>query len=213
VQHPFLDNEAVTQSFSKQQLNLHDYLLIIAPSQDVQQKIMAIKKAFAEKFECPAALPSKPHITLLRFVQIEMQERKIINKLLPLIQAAAAFQITVNGFGSFPSHTIYANVATKNNIIDLVKSLRPLQPLVKLDKWNRGHFITEPHITIARKLLPFQYEKGWLEYEHADFKTGFMVNEVLLLRRPLEGKGYTNIAKFSLLNKSIPTVKQETLFS
>jgi len=213
VQHPFSDNEAVTQSFSKQQLNLHDYLLIIAPDDNVQQKIMNIKKAFAEKYECPAALHSKPHITLLRFVQMAMEERKIINKLQPLIEAATAFQVTIDGFGSFPSHTIYANIATKNHIIELVKSLRPLQPLVKLDKWHKGHFITAPHITIARKLLPFQYEKGWLEYEQAAFKTAFMANEILLLRRPMEGKGYTNIARFALLNKTIPTVKQETLFS
>lgn len=194
------------------QLNLHDYLLIISPNSDVQQKIMEIKKSFAEKFECPTAMYSKPHITLLRFLQLQMQERKIIAKLQSIIETASSFRVIINGFESFPSHTIYTNVETKSKIVELVKSLRPLQPLVKLDKWNRGHFITEPHITIARKLLAWQYEKGWLEYEHADFKTSFMVNEVLLLRRPMEGKGYTIAAKFLLLNKQIVTTEQTTLF-
>jgi 2'-5' RNA ligase len=213
MQHPFLENEAVSRSFTKQQLNLHDYLLIISPDYDVQQKIIHIKKAFSDTYECPTAIQSKPHITLLRFLQVQMQERKIADRLRPLVEAIAPFQVTVDGFGSFPTHTIYANVQTKSNIIDLVRSLRPLQPMIKLDKWNKGHFITEPHITIARKLLPWQYEKGWLEYSNTPFKASFMVNEVLLLKRPMEGKGYQTVAKFSLLNTQPAVVSQASLFS
>ncbi|MBS1641765.1 MAG: 2'-5' RNA ligase family protein [Bacteroidetes bacterium] len=211
MQQPFLDNELVTESFTNKQLNLHDYLLIISPSEDVQQKITEIKKQFSIEVDCPAALHGKPQITLLRFLQMEMMERKIITKMKLLIEAASSFQITIDGFGSFPSHTIYANIITKNNIINMVKFLKPLQPLVKLDKWNKGHFITEPHITIAKKLLPFQYEKGWNKYMHENFKASFMVNKVLLLKRQINNKNFSVVKQFVLLNKAVPTVTQNSL--
>ncbi|MBS1626796.1 MAG: 2'-5' RNA ligase family protein [Bacteroidetes bacterium] len=172
---------------------------------------MEIKKQFATEFECPSALHGKPQITLLRFLQVEMMERKIIAKIKLLIEAASPFQIVIDGFGSFPSHTIYTNISTKNNIIELVKSLKSLQPLVKLDKWNKGYFITEPYITIARKLLPFQYEKGWNKYMHENFKASFMVNEVLLLKRQINNKNFLIAKQFLLLNKAVPMVTQNTL--
>ncbi len=54
---------------------------------------------------------------------------------------------------------------------------------MKIDKDNKPYFITEPHLTIARKLLPWQYEKGWLEYQHRNFHGRFIADHALLLKR------------------------------
>jgi hypothetical protein len=54
---------------------------------------------------------------------------------------------------------------------------------MKLDKDHKPHFIDDPYITIARKLLPFQYEKGWLEYSHKSFTGRFVADGMLLLKR------------------------------
>ncbi len=65
---------------------------------------------------------------------------------------------------AYPSHTLYINVTTKLPIQKLVREIRDSQRLMKLDNEHKPHFLDDPHLTIARKLLPWQYEKGWLEY-------------------------------------------------
>ena len=43
-----------------------------------------------------------------------------------------------------------------------------------LNKDNKPHFMNDPHLTVARKLLPWQYEKGWLDYSHRHFTGRFI---------------------------------------
>lgn len=191
---------------------VNDYLLIIQPNNDVKEKVNALKKSFAEKYECPQALHSKPHLTLLRFMQYAMNEKNIVRKLESLVNKHSSFMVSLNDFASFPTHTIYVNVETKNNIIDLVKSLKPAQAFLKYDKEHKPHFITTPHLTIARKLLSWQYEKGWLELSNTHFNASFMVNDILLLKRNIEQKHYTVAATFELMGKKEIVVEQVSLF-
>ena len=66
----------------------------------------------------------------------------------------------------------YINITSKILIQTLVKKIRTeTQRLMKFDDDNKPHFIMEPHLTIGSKLLPWQYEKGWLEYCHRDRKS------------------------------------------
>ena len=148
--------------------------------------------------DCPQAIYSKLHITLINFIQLQMNEPRIIGLMKNIISRHSSIHIAISGFGSFPTHTIYANVETKNSIVEIVKSLKPIQALLKIDKEHKPHYITEPHLTIARKLLPWQYEKSWLEYSNTAFTAGFMANEVLLLRRNIEGGKYITAASFKL---------------
>jgi 2'-5' RNA ligase len=140
-----------------------------------------------------------------------MQELKLMNRLKNTIATSNPFLVSINGFGSFPTHTIYANIETKNNLVSLVKSMKPVQSILTLDNKNKPHFITEPHLTIARKLLPWQYEKAWLEYSNTSLTASFMVNELVLLKRQVDTKKYTVAASFPLLNQPKESV-QTALF-
>jgi 2'-5' RNA ligase len=214
MQHPFIREEYKAHpSFTDAQLTVNDYLLIVQPHEDLYNKIVQMKKSFAEKYDNPMAMYLKPHLTMLRFMQYAMQEQKIIQQLQHITQSKAPFKVDLNGFGSFPTHTIYVNVQTKNHLVELGKSLKAAQHLMKFDKEHKAHFITEPHISIARKLLPWQYEKAWLEYSNTPFTASFMVHELVLLRRRAETKGYSIAAKFPLLSKAVQTTTQASLFS
>lgn len=214
MQHPFiLDEIKKHPSFTDAQLTVNDYLLIVQPHEDLYNRIMQVKKSFSEKYDNPMAMYLKPHLTLLRFMQYAMQEQKIIQQLQHIAATKAPFKVDLNGFGSFPSHTIYVNVQTKNNLVELGRSLKAAQHLMKLDKEHKPHFIAEPHISVARKLLPWQYEKAWLEYSSTPFTASFMVNELVLLRRRAETKGYSIAARFPLLSKAPQTTTQASLFS
>jgi hypothetical protein len=81
---------------------------------------------------------------------------------------------------------------------------------MKIDKDNKPHFITEPYLTIARKLQPWQYEKAWLEYQHANFHGRFIADHVLLLKRKA-GEYYKPVEKF-LFQGITSEIKQGELF-
>jgi 2'-5' RNA ligase len=69
----------------------------------------------------------------------------------------------------------------------------------------------EPHLTIARKLKPWQYEKGWLEYSNKHFSGRFIANCMTLLRRPEGEMKYQLVQKFEFQNLPVAT-KQGELF-
>ncbi len=193
--------------------NVYEYLLVLNPHEDLRNKIMNVKKAFYESYKSSTALYSKPHVTLVNFTQYEMMEERIINRLHHIAMGCPPVKIEMKDYGSFPAHTIYINVTSKVPIQNLVKNIRTeTQRLLKFDEDKKPHFIMEPHITIARKLLPWQYEKGWLEYSHRNFTGRFIADAMLLLKRPAGEMKYEIAARFAFENLPVATV-QGALFS
>ncbi len=189
-----------------------DYLLVLEPHEALREEIMQVKNYFGKTYDCAASVSGKPNITLVRFTQYEMIEQRIVRRLQMIATEHASFVVELNDFGSFPSHSIFLNVTTKNQIIELVKSFRPIQHLLKIDKDRKPHFITDPYINIARKLLPWQYEKGWLEMSNTHFSGKFVADQLLLLRKREGEKRYETLRKFKLMNEKIIT-KQGELFA
>lgn len=186
--------------FASAGYDVAEYLLALQPHEDLCDTIMQEKKIFAEKFDCPAALSNKPQVTLARFKQHEMMEPHITRCLKNIATSLSSFKTELKGFGSFPSHTIYISITSKVQIMDIVKSIRASQKLMKLDDDNKPHFITDPYIQIAYKLLPWQYEKAWLEYEHKHFHGRFIASEIVLLKRKEGSRGYQPVEKFLFEN-------------
>ena len=82
---------------------------------------------------------------------------------------------------------------------------------MKFDDDHKPHFILEPHLTIARKLQPWQYEQGWLEYSHKHFTGRFIADAMLLLKRPVGELKYQVVQRFEFQNLPVST-KQGELF-
>jgi 2'-5' RNA ligase len=183
-----------------------EYLLVLQPHEELWNKIVKIKKEFAEKYEAPSAEWGKPHIILARFSQLQMMEDRILNRLKMIAMAMPAFKVELKDFGSFPSHTVYINVDTKVAIQVLVKHLKTAQRLMKT-KEVKPQFMDDFHLTVARNLLPWQYEKGWLEYSNKHFTGRFIAKDMLLLKRPEGMKGYQAVQKFEFMNMPVVTTQ------
>ena len=163
---------------------VYEYLLVLSPHEELWNRIMKVKENFATEYKSDHARWGKPHITLVNFLQYEMMEERILNRLRTVAMGYPPFKVELKDFGSFPSHTIYINVTSKLPVQDLIKEIRTDgQRLMKLNDDNKPHFIMEPHLTIARKLKPWQYEKGWLEYSNSHFTGRFIANGMTLLKR------------------------------
>lgn len=202
--------------------NYNEYLLVLNPNEHLRNKIMQVKKEFSEKYKATVSLYSKPHITLVNFVQFEMIEERLINRLEKIATGYHPFKVDLKDYGSFPSHTIFINIESKQQVQNLAKEIRPAQQLMTLNKDNKPHFINDPCLALARKLLPWQYEKGWLDYRHRYFTGSFMADGMLLLKRPLafqsdrpdlteKPKNYQIVQRFEFMNLPVNT-KQGELF-
>ncbi len=191
---------------------VNEYLLVLSPHEELRNRIMQVKKEFFETYKAAHAMWGKPHVTMVKFVQFEMLEERIVNRLNAIAMAHHPIKVELKDFGSFPSHTIYINVVTKEPIRELVKEIKQVQRLMKLDNDNKPHFMDEAHVTIARKLLPWQYEKGWLEYANRHFAARFIADSMLLLKRRQGDKPWQIAQRFEFKNLPVAT-KQGELFA
>jgi 2'-5' RNA ligase len=191
---------------------INEYLLVLNPPEDLWQKIIKIKNEFAGKYKNDIARFTKPHITLVNWLSLELMEERMMQRLQNIGMGITPFKVELKDYGSFPSHTIFINVTSRVPIQSLVKEMKQAQRLMTLNRENKPHFIETPHLSICRKLKPWQYEEGWLEYSHRQFTGRFIANSMLLLKRPAGEKlKFQPVMRFEFQNLPVNT-KQGSLF-
>jgi 2'-5' RNA ligase len=192
--------------------NVNEYLLVLNPHEELRNKIRKVREEFAEQYNMPSVKGMKSHLTLLRFKQRSMMEERIVQNLKRIAMGQHAFKVELKDFGSFPTHSIHIQVPTRVQVKELVGSVKQVQHLLKMDKDNKPYFLDEPFIPVARKLLPWQYEKGWLDYSHRSFTGRFIADHMLLLKRREGDMAFQIAARFDFLNLPV-LVKQGALFA
>ncbi len=194
---------------------LCEFMLVLNPHEELRNRIMGVKKEFHDKYKGAGASKSlvsgKPQLALVKFETLEMMEERIVNRLKTIAMGYHPFKVELKDFGSYPSHSIFINVVSKLPIQNLVRQIKEAQRLMKLDKEHKPHFIEEPQITIARKLVPWQYEQAWLEYSHKHFTGRFIADSMLLLKRREGQMAWQIVQRFEFMNLPV-TTKQGALF-
>ena len=183
-----------------------EYLLVLQPHEELSNKIKKIREDFFEKYQAPSASLGRAQITLLKFAQFQMMEDRIINRLKMIAMAMPAFKVELKDYGALPSHTIYINVETKAAIQMLIKSIKPARRLLTV-KDHKPLFMDSPQLPVARRLLPWQYEKGWLEYSNRHFTGKFIAKNMILLGRPEGMHSYKPIQIFDFMNMPVVTTQ------
>lgn len=190
---------------------LNEYMLVLRPHEELRKRIQDVKKEFAEKFKCPQAVWSKPHLMLARFTQYEMMEERVLNRLKTIAMGFHAIKIEMKDFGSYPAHSIFINVVSREPIKALIKEIRESQRLLKLDNDHKPYFADEPHMIVAGKLLPWQFETAWLEYSHRHFTGRFIADDMMLLKRRTGEKAWQIVERLAFQNLPV-SIKQGELF-
>jgi 2'-5' RNA ligase len=189
----------------------NDYLLVLAPHEELRNRIVQIKKEIGGTMRTGRISQGKPHLALVKFSQLEMMEERICNRLKIISMAYHPFRVELRDFGSYPSHSIFINVVTRDPVKQLVKELKEGQRLMKSSDDNKPHFIEEPNFLIANRLLPGQYEKAWSVFSHRHFTARFMADHILLLKRREQEKSWQIAQRFDFLNMPVST-RQGQLF-
>ncbi len=191
---------------------IYEYLLVLSPHQELMNRIMKVKEQFAADYQADWIRWSTPHITLVNFVQYAMLEDRLTNRLQGVAMGVTPFKVELSNYGSFPSHTIYITILSKPSVQGLIRNIRTeAQQIMKLNNDHKPHFIMEPHLTIARKLKPWQYEKAWLKYNQEHFTGRFIAEGMTLLRRQVDTTKYQTIKRFVFQNMPVAT-RQGELF-
>jgi len=192
--------------------NVIEYKLVLVPHAELARQIVKVREDFTTKFKVENSIKSTPQIVLASFMQIHAAEERIIRRLEVIAMGSKAFKVEVKDYGSYPTHTIFLNVTSKLPISELVKKIRhETQRLMKLDAENKPHFMNDSHFTLAIKLKPWQYEKGWLEYSQKHFTGRFIAKRMLLLKRREGELKFSPAAEFEFMNLPVD-IKQGELF-
>jgi 2'-5' RNA ligase len=162
----------------------NEYRLILSPHEALREKISQARQEFNEKFKAPGARLGKPYITLARFVQLEMMEERILNRLKVVAMGFYPIKVELKDFGSLPTHSIFIQIPTKEPIRQLVRQIKTWQRLLKLNDNQKPYFPDELNMTIARQLQPEQFEAAWKEYVQKSFSGRFIADSMLLLKKP-----------------------------
>lgn len=191
---------------------LQEYMLVLSPHEELRKKILAVRKEFAATYHCQQANWGKPHLMLARFTQYEMIEERVVNRLKTIAMAFHPIKVELKDFGSYPSHSIFIQVLSRELIKDLIREIRETQRLLKPDNEHKPYFTEEPNMAISTKLLPWQYEKGWIEYSHRHFTGRFIAEDMLLLKRRVGEKAWQILDRLAFQNLPVAT-RQGELFS
>lgn len=191
---------------------INEYQLVISPHQELRDKIKTVREVFCSKYGIAAPIRGNAHVTLVHFKQYAMMEERILGRLSRVAMGFPAFKVECRDFGSYPSHSLFIRVATREPVRELVKEIKPFQALLRLNTDHKPHFMEEPHIPLATRLLPWQYEKGWLEYSRQHFSGRFMADGMLLLRRrALSEEPYQILKRMAFMNLPV-SIRQGELF-
>ncbi len=137
-----LKNNTMEATISIPGYRINEYLLVLSPPEDLWQKIMKIKEDFADKYKNEVARFTKPHITLINWVSLELMEERMIQRLQTIAMGITPFKIELKDYGSFPTHTIFINVTSKIPIQSLVREMKQAQKLMTLNPILSRHLIS-----------------------------------------------------------------------
>src|ERR1700753_2151844 len=143
-----------------------EYLLVINPKGKAEEKVYEVKSFFNDNYKCSTAM-HQPHITMLNFILLVREmEKRIILYLDRFLSNFKPFDVELHGFDHFLTHTLFIDIKTPGLIIDIVKGIRTkFRRYLIADKQYKPFFCTKPHLTIARKMIPEQFDKAWSEWE------------------------------------------------
>ncbi|MDV2461817.1 RNA 2',3'-cyclic phosphodiesterase [Elizabethkingia anophelis] len=155
------------------------YFIAIYPPKSIIEEIKVFKEDMARNYSNSKALKNDAHITLFPpFSRDKAMEEDIITAFQKIDTHISPFELVLDGFGSFPN--------PKNPV--LFVQPKKSESLNKLHSKVKEHFnfiknSFNPHVTVGYRDLSFDnFQKAWSLYEHKNYKTKFIVDEIQLLR-------------------------------
>jgi 2'-5' RNA ligase len=175
-----------------------EYLLVANPEAGVGQLLMEEKAQFINSYRQKD--DELLHITVASFLAKEELEETLLRWMHKVISTHKSFKVALNNYSGFPNaNTIYLRVQDHLPFKQLAKELKVIDELVRANGLPKAHLITNPHLTIARRIDAAVYEKAMMSYSKKEFHAEFEVKELLLLKRTHQFDSCKQVNVFRLL--------------
>jgi hypothetical protein len=189
---------------------INEYRLVIPISTALQDRIQHLRKELYEKNKLSFPFQLKPSLTVATFHAYAHVEERLTDRLQQIALGLNPFKVEMQNFSAYPTHTIYIDVPTRQPFHEVVRELKAIRSLIKVPE-HEPHFIKEPHLLIAHKLKPFQFNKMWMECEHKQFTGRCIADNLLLLKKSHISNRYEVVKSMEFM--SLPVlVRQGELF-
>src|SRR5580698_8721986 len=107
-----------------------EYMLVLSPDEHLQERIGKIKQVIQTTVHAASEKTGtrltggKSNILLARWQAWDMQEERLLQRLHVLSMEQYPFQVHLENFNGFPSHTMYIPVTSREPILRLVARVR-----------------------------------------------------------------------------------------
>ena len=181
-----MENFLVEPPTNYRPAGLLEYMLIVSPDGEIYNKVVEEKEFFSKKYNQKIASKTMPHISVSNFLAWDTMEGSLIQRLQNIVKNQQSFNVTLNNYSGFPSHTIFTRVQDAVPFNELTDRLKVIAPFIKAWSLRSANFTRHPHLTIARKLPLTVYTKAIQYYSEKDFYASFNVTKLVLLKRQNE---------------------------
>ena len=185
-------------------------MLVLSPDESLQERIGKLRQVVEQK--TGTRLPAKKsNILLARWQAWDMQEERLMRRLQVLSMEQYPFQVRLENFGGFPSHTVYIPVTSREPILRLVARIRQHKRMMQ-SGGKDSYFISEPAMTLFKGLTSLQYEQAMAVFASRHFNAGFTADAMLFLKRKAGSQAYQILKRFSFEHLAV-TARQGALFA
>lgn len=179
---------------------LCEYELVACPDEALNLRIIEEKVFFYRQFDYGHAVRTQTHITIANFKAKEVMEATLVRWIQNICRLHSCFPVQLNNFNGFPTGMICIRVQDPNPFGQLAASLKMIDGFIQSNDCPPLQLVTRPHLTIARNLPGYIYEKAIKEYAGRCFTESFMVQKLALLKREVEFDKCELVNTFTLMN-------------
>jgi 2'-5' RNA ligase len=182
----------------------YEYLLVANPDTEMGSRMMAEKQSFYDRYNEKTAIRTQPYITVANFLADEDMEDTIARWIQRICGQQQSFQVVLNNFSGFPSHAVFVRVQNPGPFQSLAKQLKVIDSYVRTNGFPPAKLISNPHLTLARRLPEDVYTKAMFDYSQKEFHGSFVVRELVLLKRKHQFDQCEKINVFRFLPDVLP---------
>lgn len=187
---------------------MREYLLVVYPDEMVQDRILAEKERFSNKYGLEEVSKIVPHIRVTSFSAMEVMEATLLRWIQRICAQFNGFIVLLNNYSGFPTHSIYLRVQNQQPFLQLTQQLKVIHEYVNASGCPGTRQGQRPHLTIAGQLSESLYQLAMPAYSRKTFKASFPVNELVLLARDHPFAAWKTITVFGLLPNTQKTFNE-----
>jgi 2'-5' RNA ligase len=176
------------------------YFIALIPPEALCERIWILKLEFADKYGAKNALKLPAHITLqIPFRINDKEESGLLELLKDFASKQHTFGVVVSGFRKFSNRVIFADVETKQPVIEVFEKLQnKLSIHLNLKDHEKATEI-HPHFTLASRDLDHRnFQLAWADFKDREFLVSFQATSIFLLKH--NGKNWDILKEFEFAN-------------